>query len=343
MESSMTHVKPAGRSAADDVAQRYATLIEERIRPYSPLYATLAEAVRDDEQTCARLAELSPHRQLPGFLFAVVRLVTGSVPVDGADLLGRLRDRWDEIGEQLRTRELQGNEVGRCAPLLLGLDRVPGPIALIEVGTSAGLCLRLDGYHYTFRRGTEVVELGGDSAVRIDCEVRGSAPLPSALPEIVWRAGLDRSPISVHDEQETAWLDCSIFADATDRRQRLAAALAEARRDPPLVVTGDLVDDLAELAAQAPRDARLVIIHSATLPHAEGDRPRRFIELADSLGATRVGVEAAHALAELGIGPELDPTAAWARNFWVTAGADVIAVADPLGAWVDSPPPGGGR
>ena len=42
-------------------------------------------------------------------------------------------------------------------------------------------------------------------------------------------------------------------------------SIAIARRDPPRLVRGDLSDDLAPLAAQAPQAATLVVFHSAVL------------------------------------------------------------------------------
>jgi hypothetical protein len=42
----------------------------------------------------------------------------------------------------------QTNEPGRCAALLPMLARLPEPLALLEVGASAGLCLLPDFYTY---------------------------------------------------------------------------------------------------------------------------------------------------------------------------------------------------
>ncbi|MFE7567952.1 DUF2332 family protein [Streptomyces sp. NPDC057539] len=42
------------------------------------------------------------------------------------------------------------NEPGRCATLLPALAALDGPLALIEVGASAGLCLHADRYSYDY-------------------------------------------------------------------------------------------------------------------------------------------------------------------------------------------------
>ncbi|MFE4537493.1 DUF2332 family protein [Streptomyces scopuliridis] len=48
------------------------------------------------------------------------------------------------------SRRTQTNEPGRCATLLPALAALDGPLALIEVGASAGLCLHVDRYSYDY-------------------------------------------------------------------------------------------------------------------------------------------------------------------------------------------------
>jgi hypothetical protein len=62
-----------------------------------------------------------------------------------------------------------------------------------------------------------------------------------------------------------AWLDALIWPEHAHRRARLRAAMAVAAADPPLLVRGDLVDDLPTLAAQAPPGATLVVFHTSVL------------------------------------------------------------------------------
>nr|WP_275311681.1 DUF2332 family protein [Streptomyces yunnanensis] len=47
---------------------------------------------------------------------------------------------WDEVSSLMLVRLTQTNESARCATLLPVLATLPQPLALIEVGASAGLC-----------------------------------------------------------------------------------------------------------------------------------------------------------------------------------------------------------
>ena len=62
-------------------------------------------------------------------------------------------------------------------------------------------------------------------------------------------------------------------------RCNLRAALAMARREPPRVVRGDLLGDLAPLMAEAPADAMLVVYHTAVLAYVSAIEARlRFVD-----------------------------------------------------------------
>src|SRR5262245_35501457 len=196
----------------------------------------------------------------PNLFFATVQFLTGprDMPTSGAALRALVRRRQDDVAVAMRSRRTQTNEVGRCAVLLPALP--PGPLALVEVGASAGLCLLLDRFLYDY--GT--VRVGAASSpVQLACAVTGDAPLPAACPEIVWRRGLDLAPVDVNDDDAVRWLLACVWSDHAERRQRLRAVIGVARAVPPLVVAGDLVDDLPALLAAAPGDATLVVFHSA--------------------------------------------------------------------------------
>ncbi|MFL6140474.1 MAG: DUF2332 domain-containing protein [Labedaea sp.] len=252
-------------------ATRYAEFAAREAHGVSPIYERLALAVSRDEEVLALLRMLPQDKQQPNLLFGVVRLLGG--PVEDPTAFHRYTvANWRAIEAQLRTRATQTNEAGRCAVLLPVLAALPQPLALLEVGASAGLCLYPD--RYTYRYGDHVVGSGGPV---LECAATGVVP-PAGVPDVVWRAGLDLNPLDVTDPADVAWLDALIWPEHEHRRTRLHAAVAIAAAEPPLLVRGDLVDDLPALAARAPAGATLVVFHTSVLYQVSAPRRAEFVD-----------------------------------------------------------------
>ncbi|GAB3972718.1 hypothetical protein GCM10027615_34500 [Plantactinospora veratri] len=255
----------------------------------SPAYERLALAVSRDDELLDLIGTLPPAKRQPNLLFGVVRLLGGPVE-DPAAFHEYVVAHWPVIAAELRTRATQTNEAGRCALLLPVLTALPQPLALLEVGASAGLCLYPDRYAY--RYGDHLL---GTGEPVLDCAVSGVAP-PTRLPEVVWRAGLDLNPLDVTDPADLAWLDATIWPEHAHRRARLRAAAAVAAAEPPLLRRGDLVDDLAALAAQAPPEATLVVFHTSVLYQVPAPRRRAFADLVRGLPGHWIANEAPEVL-----------------------------------------------
>jgi hypothetical protein len=182
----------------------------------------------------------------------------------------------------MRERLTQTNEPGRCAVLLPVLARLPQPLALLEVGASAGLCLYPDAYGYHYSSCPGVVGRS-DSPVQLTCQVSGPFEAPKQVPQVVWRAGLDLNPLDVTDQGDLRWLDALIWPEHHERRRHRRAAAAIVRNDPPRLVRGDLLNDLPTLAAQAPEHATLVVFHSAVLTYVPPLARARFVDVVREL------------------------------------------------------------
>lgn len=264
------------------VRQRYRQFAERECKGYSDIYYELALAVSEDDGVVDFIARM-PVIQ-PNLFFAAVQLLTGPdrMPKTGAELQAIVQRRGRELVDVMGSRQTQTNEVGRCAVLLPALPS--GPLALLEVGASAGLCLLLDQFHYEF--GSTSIGVAS-SPVRLRCRVAGPVPLPAALPRIVWRLGLDVRPIDVHDDDAIRWLMACVWSDHPERRQRLEGAIELARVHRPPVRAGDLVDDLAAALTEAPTDAQLVVFHSAVLGYVSPDRRQAFADVLANASARR--------------------------------------------------------
>jgi hypothetical protein len=168
--------------------------------------------------------------------------------------------------------------------LLPVLALLPGPLALLEVGASAGLCLLPDRYGYDYGRATVSPTQADSAAPVFQCRVDNTTPLPARNIDVVWRAGLDLNPLDVRNDEDARWLEALVWPGEGNREGLLAQAVATARAAPPRIVRGDLRHDFGALAAQAPQGASLVIYHSAVLNYVR-DRADR-LAFADAVRAT---------------------------------------------------------
>jgi hypothetical protein len=275
-------------------AVTYADFAVREAHGVSRTYERLCLAIAGDDELLAVLGTLPPDKQQPNLLLGVVRLLGGPVH-DPAEFRAWTLAHWPRIEPEVRARTTQTNEAGRCAVLLPILAALPQPLALLEVGASAGLCLYPDRYAY--RYGDHTL---GTGAPVLECAATGLVP-PAALPRVVWRAGLDLNPLDVTDPADVAWLDALIWPEHEHRRARLRAAAAVAAADPPLLVRGDLVDDLPALAAQAPAGATLVVLHTSVLYQVPQPRREAFTRLVTALPGHWVSVEAPEVLAHDGL------------------------------------------
>lgn len=81
------------------------------------------------------------------------------------------------------------------------------------------------------------------------------------------------------------WLQCLIWPGQEDRAERLRGAVTAARRDPPIVARGDLVNDLPDLVAAVPSEAAtIVVFHSAVLAYVDADKCAAFAHTIEKLG-----------------------------------------------------------
>ncbi len=335
----------------EDVAYLFRVLAEIDYRGASPLYERLALASADDPEVLALLLPAAPRDRLPHLLFAAVQdllLADSSDPLaafDGAPYAA-FRDwclaRRPEIEALVLTRFVQTNEVGRSAALLLCLasvaDRTGRPLALLEVGASAGLNLGFDRYRYQF--GDSVSVGPSDAGVVLRPRIQGRKVPSVSMPSVVWRRGLDRSPVDVTDDEAVRWLRACIWPEQRWRQELFDHAVAETRRHPPEIVPGDAVADLAAAVAGAPIDAALCVLHTAVLPYLP-DRRAFMAALAD-VAAHRpvwwVSGEAAGLVPGLPEPPT--PTEGLAFVFGVVPvgvddAAHLIARAGPHGAWLE--------
>ncbi|HXA27010.1 MAG TPA: DUF2332 domain-containing protein [Acetobacteraceae bacterium] len=316
---------------SDRIAARFRRFAQMEADGRSPLYASLARGVAADAAALAFLARLPGVKQQPNLLFAAVRHLCGT-PRDWAHFRALLRDNAEAVQALMLARRTQTNEPARCATLLPVLARLQQPLALLEVGASAGLCLLPD--HYAYRYGTHhVAPVSPMPAPLFACNTHGEVPLPDAAPCVVWRAGLDLDPIDLDNTDDVAWLETLVWPEQVNRLDRLRMAISVARAARPPVMKGDLLIDLPELAAQAPRDATLVVFHSAVITYVADQSARdRFAATVRGLGAVWICNESPTAFPQISAGVSVDQAPG---RFLLAVDGRPVAWTDPHGASIE--------
>jgi hypothetical protein len=260
----------------------------DEARAYAgPLYEALSHQIAHDEEVLA-IARHGWRPPVPNLLFASVHFLLADSPDHPlARFYGSLSEHARPASEAyphfrhfvlanraplitlLETRITQTNEVGRCSSLLPALTVIHQtaegrPLALVDVGCSAGLHLIWDRYFYDYGG-----VCAGDavSPVKITCELRGNVmpPLGERFPECRFRLGIDLQPIDLADATERRWFESLIWPEHFRRRQRARAAISEFLRHSPRVVKGDATRVLGRYLEEVPVDACLVVYNSASL------------------------------------------------------------------------------
>jgi hypothetical protein len=335
------------------LARQFQRFGEHAYLPASPLYARLAIGIAGDEQLL-ELATTAQARPVPNLLFGAVQylLLSGVTHpiaafypcVSDAPLDIQQHDPFpvfrafclehrEALTMLLTTRRVQTNEVGRCACLLpaFALAAQRGgdcPLALVEVGASAGLNLLWERFHFNY--GEQSCGAAA-SPVQLHCTLRSPArpPLPTQMPTIEYRIGLDLHPIDVQNEAETLWLQALIWPEQRERVLYLQQAIALAQAEPPHLLTGDAVMLLPDVVAQIPSRATLCIFHTFVLNQFSQAARERFDQMLDTFGASRdffvIGIEWQEPA------PPLTLTT-YANG---TRSQQTLAICDAHGAWLE--------
>ncbi len=282
------------------LAQTYRAFALREAAGRSPSYERLCLGVAADPQLLALLADLPLPKRQPNLLLGAARLLGGPAE-DYLAFREFVTGHWAAIRTEMLARSTQTNEAGRCATLLPVLAALPQPLALLEVGASAGLCLYPDRYRYAFG---EQAPFGPAGGPLLECTVDGPVPVPGHVPQVVWRGGIDLNPLDAADPGDMRWLESLIWPEHTERVARLHAAAAIAAADPPVLVRGDLNESLPALVAQVPAEATLVVFHTAVLAYLDPAGVDRFAAQLAALAAQRPGTvwlsnEAAHVVPQV--------------------------------------------
>ena len=291
----------------------------------SPMYAALAAGVAEDDELLALAARRQQRQPAPNMLFGAVQYLLlqgmehplaahypiqsgGERPTGPTFPLFRAfcLEHREQVGELIAARRTQTQVVRRCTCLLPAFGMVhreaAAPLALIDVGASAGLNLNFDRYTYRYlRAGSEVLRWGrGAARVELEADLRGPGPLPAPPQEIpvASRDGIDVNPIDLADPDELLWLRALIWPEHVERHGQLLDAAAELKDSPIRLHRGDATRDLSHLLERVPTEVALVVYSTIALYQIPRDGRRRITEALEALSRERpvwrVALEGVH-------------------------------------------------
>ncbi|WP_345413164.1 DUF2332 domain-containing protein [Pseudonocardia xishanensis] len=198
-----------------------------------------------------------------------------------------VRDRRDAIAALCAGHRYQMNEVTRSVDVLPVLGAVAAetgrPLALVDLGTGAGLGLRPDRYAYEYTLPDGTVRAVGSGPLTVGCTVRGAVPpLPERL-SVTARVGVDVEPSDLEDPVTAAWLAACVPPEA-GAVTRFAAAVDLARAEPAEIVRGDVLEVLPAVVGSLPADTAVCLVDTYVHVFLGPERLARFRELVTGLG-----------------------------------------------------------
>ena len=239
-----------------------------------------------------------------------------------------LKDADDELLSWLDSPP-QTNEVGRSAALMAGLlcvaARYDLPMALYELGASAGLNLVLDRYGY--RLGDREA---GDmrSPLILQPEWEGPAP-PAARVDIAFRRGVDLNPLDIANAQDRERLLAYVWPDQAARLAQLEAAIGLACFDPPPIDRGDAAEWLlAHLDTEPAIGIARVVMHSLAYQYFPADVQARIRDHIERVGAA-ASEDAPLAWLRYEMAPEAGNEPMLKLSLWPTGEERLLAVGHP--------------
>ncbi len=253
-------------------------------------------------------------------------------PAAGRALLALIERERERLAPWLASVP-QTNEVRRSAALLCGFLEIAArtrlPLALREIGASAGLNLLFDRFHYVLGP-----HRWGDpgSPVRLVAEWQGEGAPPLEAPiAVASRGGCDLAPVRIEEADARRRLAAFVWPDQPERLAHLRGAIALAREARIVVETSGAATWLARELAPTRESVTTVVFHSSMWMYvsaAEQSEIRREIEAAGA----RASEGAPLAWLQLEDGAPRD---ALRLRLWPFAPEErILADAHPHAAWI---------
>lgn len=267
------------------ISDRFKNFAVKECKGSSQLYEHLSKKISEDDEMLELCSNAKEGQPIPNlFLGAVHYLLLkgtehelkqfyGSIvesPNKGKGCFPYFKDfcqkNKNEIISILKRKLVQTNEVRRCSYLYPSFcyiyEKVKKPLALIEIGTSAGLQLLWDEYCYSY--GTDKIFGNHNSDVHIKADVKGEVPpfLMSTSPPVSTRVGLDLHINDLNNSEDYLWLKSLIWPNHSERRELFEGASNYVRRNHLNLIEGDGIALLSDIVKEISEDSVICVFHT---------------------------------------------------------------------------------
>ncbi|MEO6744364.1 MAG: DUF2332 family protein [Caldimonas sp.] len=236
--------------------------------------------------------------------------------------------------ERMLEQPPQTNEIGRSAVLLGGFAEIAQstrlPLALLEIGASAGLNLHWDRYRFDLG---DVAWGDPQSPVRIRSQWRGVLPqLPKTI-RVTSRAGCDKAPLDPRLEADRRNLLAYVWPEQLERVARLSAALDLAQANAFAIDRADAAEWVDRHLARRSAGETTVVYHSIVWQYL-AEATQQAVRTAISNAGRSATDDAPLAWLAFELGAEGQPPTLTLTQ-WPGGARRMLAKAHPHGAWVE--------
>ncbi|UOQ84473.1 DUF2332 domain-containing protein [Gracilibacillus salinarum] len=195
------------------------------------------------------------------------------------------------IKDLIQNKLVQTNEVRRCAYLFpvfqFIYDTDHKPLALIEIGTSAGLQLLWDKYSYSY--GMNEIFGNENADVHLSSHIKkGKLPIhKDSIPPVANRIGVDLHTVDLKDELEFLWLNALIWPEHQERRVLFQKGSNCVKENDLTLIEGDGVALLPTLAENISNDQCICVFHTHVANQMPGEVKAKLLQHVKMIGQSR--------------------------------------------------------
>lgn len=293
------------------LSEKFRRFAETECKGSSPLYEHLSLMVAADKDILVLASHAREEQPVPNLLFGAVHylLLKGRKhdlkhfyqsmvkrPRNFEESYPYFKDFCEKYKDQiqfiLKSKLVQTNEVRRCSYLFPTFTYIYSisqkPLALIEIGTSAGLQLLWDQYTYSYGTNDDIY---GDenSEVHISSEIIGEKRphLDGGIPPVISRIGIDLNTMDLTDDEDYLWLNALIWPEHQERRDLFQKAAEYVKAASLTLIEGDGVELLSSLTKEISNNYCICVFHTHVANQMSQEVKAKLLQQVKTIGEDR--------------------------------------------------------